>query len=167
RLTLPAHDLDVVLGKYLAAVGIYTVALGFSLSHVVVLSFLGSPDLGVMFATYLGYWLMGAMLIALGMVASLLSSNVTVAFILGALFCSVPIFFDWVGSGFGGPLRRQIEDWSVPAQFHDFGTGVIPLSGLFYFIALAAAMLYLNMVLLGRRHWAGGEASKGNWVHSL
>jgi ABC-2 type transport system permease protein len=166
-LTLPAHDLDVVLGKYFAALGIFTVALGFSLSHLVVLSFLGSPDLGVMFSTYLGYWLMGAMLIALGMVASLLSSNVTVAFILGALFCSLPIFFDWIGSGLGGTLRRQVEDWSVPAQFHDFGTGVIPLSGLFYFLSLAAAMLYLNMVLLGRRHWAGGEASKGRWVHSL
>ena len=49
----------------------------------------------------------------------------------------------------------------MPAQFHDFGTGVITLSGLFYFLALAAAMLYLNMVLLGRRHWAGGEASQG------
>ena len=27
-------------------------------------------------------------------------------------------------------------------------------------------MLYLNMALLGRRHWAGGEASSGRWIHS-
>ena len=102
------------------------------------------------------------------MVASLLSSNVTVAFILGAVFCG--------DAGLrraarrrrsARRVRRQIEDLSVPAQFHDFGTGVIPLSGVFYFVSLAAAMLYLNMVLLGRRHWAGGEASRGRWVHSL
>ncbi len=165
-LTLPAHDLDVVLGKYLATVGIYTVALAFSLSHLVVLRFLGEPDWGVMFSTYLGYWLMGIMLIAVAMVASLLSSNITVAFLLGVLFCMVPVFLDWLGSPTAGAVRRHIEGWSVPAQFRDFGAGVISLSGVFYFVSLAVAMLYLNMVLLGRRHWAGGEASQGRWVHS-
>jgi ABC-2 type transport system permease protein len=109
---------------------------------------------------------MGAMLIAVGMVASLLSSNVTVAFIMGALFCAVPIFLEWLGSPAAGSLRRLIEGWSVPAQFRDFGSGVIPLSGVFYFVSLAAAMLYLNMMLLGRRHWAGGEESRGRWLHS-
>ena len=48
----------------------------------------------------------------------------------------------------------------MPAQFQDFGSGVIPLSGVLYFLGIAAAMLYLNMVLLGRRHWAGGESER-------
>jgi ABC-2 type transport system permease protein len=166
-LTLPAHDLDVVLGKYLAALGIYSVALCFSLSQVIVLRMLGSPDMGVIFATYVGYWLMGAMLIAIGMVASLLSSNVTVAFIVGALLCAVEIFLSMSGALFGSTWRRLIEDWSIPAVFQDFGTGVIPLGGVIFFLGSAAAMLYLNMVLLGRRHWAGGEASFGHWIHSI
>src|SRR3974377_645159 len=108
-LTLPAHDLDVVLGKYLATVGIYTVALVFSLSHLVVLRFLGEPDWGIMFATYLGYWLMGILLIGVAMLRSLLCANVTVAFLLGVLFCAVPVFLDWLGSPTAGAIRRNIE----------------------------------------------------------
>ena len=64
------------------------------------------------------------------MVASLLSSNVTVAFILGALFCAVPIFLGRLGDPMTATWRRQLESWSIPAQFQDFGTGVITLVGL-------------------------------------
>ena len=166
-LTLPATDFEVVLGKYLAALGIYTAALLFSFSLVGILAWLGTPDLGVILATYLGYWLMGAMLIAIGLVASILSSNVTVAFILGAVFSAIPVFLGMVGAPFGSTTRRIIEDLSIPMQFGDFGTGVVPIVGVFYFLSFAAAMLYLNMVLLGRRHWAGGERSRGLWAHAL
>ncbi|CAN5663877.1 Gldg family protein [soil metagenome] len=166
-LTLPARDVEVVLGKYLASLGIYTVALAFlAVGLTGVLNWLGAPDWGVMFANFLGYWLMGAMLLTVGMVASLLSSNVTVAFILGALFCSVPVFAELLGGMGDGLFSRAIRGLSVPEQFREFGRGVIPLAGLVYFAALAVAMLYINIVLLGRRHWAGGEQSAGKWGHA-
>ena len=166
-LTLPATDFEIVLGKYLAALGIYTVALVFSFSLVGILAWLGAPDMGVILAGYLGYWLMGALLISIGLVASILSSNVTVAFILGAVFSAVPVLLNLAGAPFGATTRRVIEDLSIPSQFSDFGSGVVSLVGLFYFVTLTCAMLYLNMVLVGRRHWAGGERSRGLWAHSL
>ncbi len=166
-LTLPAHDIEVVLGKYLAALGIFTVALLFSLTHVAILRYLGEPDYGIVASTYFGYWLMGVLMIAIGLVASMLSSNATVAFILGALFCAVPTLIGMAGLAFGSGARRAIEELSIPSQFRDFGTGVIPASGVFYFVTLAGAMLYLNMILIGRRQWAGGERSKGLAGHSL
>lgn len=166
-LTLPARDAEVALGKFLAALGIYTTALAFSLSLVAILYWLGTPDAGVVVSTYIGYWLMGMTLIAIGLVASVLSSNVTVAFILGVVFAAVPIFAGLFGAPFGLEYRRAIEDLSIPSQFRDFGSGVVPLVGVVYFVGLAATMLYLNMVLLGRRHWAGGERSRGLWLHML
>ncbi len=158
-LTLPATDRDIVLGKFGAMLSIYTVALAFSLSHVVVLLFLGSPDFGLLFSTYIGYWLMGAALIALGMIGSLLTANLTVAFILGALLCAAPVFIAHANAIVSGRFQRLLESLSFVEQFRDFASGVVPFSGVLYFTAFTAAMLYLNIALLGRRHWPTGETA--------
>jgi ABC-2 type transport system permease protein len=151
--TLPATDLEVVLGKYLGVLSIYTVALVLSLSHVVVLLWLGSPDLGLMFANYLGFWLAGGALIAVGMVASQLTSNVTIAFILGAVFCGIGVFLQPLAAVAGEGAARLLQPLGVFPYFEDFGRGVVSLSGLLYFLVLGGFFLYLNVLLVSRRHW--------------
>jgi ABC-2 type transport system permease protein len=91
-LTAPVRDGEVVLGKYLGVLGMFTVSLAFSVAHVIVLAYLGDPDSGLMFSTYLGYWMMGALFCAIGLVASMFTTNATVAFILGALGCAGLVF---------------------------------------------------------------------------
>jgi ABC-2 type transport system permease protein len=166
-LTLPAADFQIVAGKYLAALAIYSTALIFSLSHVLVLRWLGHPDPGLMLSTYFGYWLMGAALLTLGMLASLVTDNLTVAFILGAVLCSVPVFLDSAGLILTGPLQRLAERLSVPAQVHDLATGAVTLGPLAYFAVFAASALYLNIVLLGRRRWPTGAKSPRMRAHVL
>ncbi len=169
-LTLPASDLEVVLGKYLAAVAIYTVALVFSMFSIyIVFSYgLGSPDPGLFAGTYVGYWFVGLAMLSIGMVASFLTSNLTVGFVLGMLFNS-PLallgvadwFIRWQG------LAQAVKKWSAAEQFHDFERGVISLAGISYFVLIAAVMLYLSMVLIGRRHWGGREERQSMWAHYL
>ena len=151
-LTLPATSLDVVAGKYLAVLAIYTVALVLSISHVLVLFWLGSPDLGLMLGNYLGYWLIGAAMIGVGMLASLMTSNVTVAFVAGAAFSAV-LAFGPQAISFTDSLGQWLAPIGVAGHFEDFTRGVVSLSGLVYFVSLGAFALYLNVILVDRRHW--------------
>ncbi len=155
-LTLPATDLEIVLGKYLSTLGIYTVALLFSLINVVVLEWLGSPDLGVMIGTYMGYWFLGAGLLAVAMVASLLTSSQTVAFILGALFCAVPVGLGKAGQITSGRVQDALEGLGIEAAFDDLAKGVVSIRAILYFTALAVLFLYINLALLQRRR--GGSS---------
>jgi len=150
--TLPASDFDILLGKYLAVAAVYTIALLFSLTQVLVLNVLGNPDWGVLTTTYIGYWLAGLALLSVGMFASSLSSNSTVAFVLGAIFCAIPVLIGYYFRGFVG-LERFGFEWNL----RDFTLGLVPLGNIAYFLGLTIFMLYLNMVVISRRHWYQGE----------
>lgn len=170
-LTLPAADFDIVVGKYLAAASVFTTSLLFSqISNYAVLVSLteGDLDTGLICSTYLGYWLMGLAMIAIGMVASFLTSNLTVGFILGAVFnapMAFAVFADVIVSS--GPVSRSVAQWSFSEQFDDFGRGVISVSSLIYFVMLAIVGLYLSMMLIGSRHWKGGRDGQSLLGHYL
>ena len=165
-LTIPAGDFDIVLGKYLAAVAIFSVSLVFSLvCNFVVLKWLGDPDAGLFLGTYFGYWLIGLTMLAIGMAASFLTSNLTVSYILGVLF-NVPLVFASAAEVLFDPKSAaSMKNFSIGEQFADFGHGLISLSGIVYFLSIVVVMLYLSMVFIGRRHWVTGRRGSPMGVH--
>src|SRR5262245_42140594 len=172
-LTLPAADFDIVIGKYLAAGAIFTVSLLFSeiWNYWLLVLVATDPldqgtatavdlDTGLFFVTYFGYWLMGLSMLAIGMVASFLTPNLTVSFILGALFNAIPVMTYYADVLVPtSTTARQISQWSFAAQFDDFGRGVISVSSIAFFVLIIVLGIYLSMVLIGKRHWLRHDAS--------
>ncbi len=159
-LTIPASDLDVVLGKYFAAVAIYTASLVFSMvCNLIVLKTLGSPDMGLFVATYVGYWMVGLAMLAIGMVASFATPNLTIAYILGALFNAPLVLLVEADSILPEAVGTMLKNWSMGEQLSEFGRGILSLSHLFYFAMLVVVMLYLSMVFISARHWRAGTSS--------
>src|SRR5262245_4459274 len=168
-LTLPAADFDIVVGKYLAAAAIFTVSLLFSQiwNYWLLVMVATDPtvhavdiDTGLFFVTYFGYWLMGLAMLSIGMVASFLTPNLTVSFILGVLFNAIPVMTYYADVLVpASQTARQISQWSFAAQFDDFGRGVISLSSIAFFVLIIVLGIYLSMVLIGKRHWLRHDAS--------
>lgn len=168
-LTMPASDFDVVFGKYLAGVAIFTVALLFSMFSVFLVFKwgLGNPDMGLFLGSYLGYWFVGVAMLAVGMVASFFTSNLTVGFILGALLNAPLALFGAADLIVDPTIASTVRQWSASEQFVDFERGVISLSSVVYFLSIAAVMLYVCMVLISKRHWAGREDGESKGGHYL
>lgn len=170
-LTLPAKDFDIVIGKYFAAVLVFTVSLLFSqLSNFAVLLSMtgGQLDNLLLFSTYLGYWFVGIAMISLGTVASFLTSNLTVGFIFGAIFNAPLAFFSNADVIFSSQkwISRLFE-WSILERFEPFGRGLITASSICYFVGIVVIGIYLSMILIGRRHWLGGRDGTSMLWHYL
>ncbi|MDR0390617.1 MAG: Gldg family protein [Planctomycetaceae bacterium] len=168
-LTIPASDFDIVLGKFKAAVCIYFVSLIFSfVCNLLILKYLGSPDFGLFVSTYIGYFLIGIAMISIGMVASFLTGNLTVSYILGAIFCSPLIAIQWIDAA---PISNNattiLKSFSIASQFELFGRGIFNLSSIIYFGMITSTMLYLSMVMIGRRHWATNRKWVGMFHYSI
>ena len=167
--TLPATDFEILLGKFLSLVVVYGVALAFSLTQLIVLGYYADPDWGLLLTTYFGYWLAGSTLISLGMFASVLTSSVTVAFVLGAAICAIPIFIGdlattrptienpTLGDTLTDLFNSFCSEMSLGERLNEFAIGVVPFSGLVYFFSLIIFSLYLNAVFISRRHWASDQ----------
>ncbi|MEK7415364.1 MAG: Gldg family protein [Planctomycetota bacterium] len=147
-LTLPLSPLDALLGKWLAIVAFFTIALLCTLSHVAVVAWLGTPDWGMVFANYTGWWLAGVIFAAVALLASTLVSIPAIAFVIGVIGCAA------VQACF------TIEDWfgfHVTQWYDSFSRGLISLSAIGVAVAVTASAIGAAVFVLSSRRWRPGS----------
>ena len=153
-LTLPVSMGQAVTGKFLAAWAFTGIALALTFTEWITVGYLGNPDHGVIFASYLGSLLMAGGFLAIGACISAVTKNQVIAFVLSLAVCLLFIL-----SGFPGVINvvsavapeavvDAVRSFSFLTHFNGITRGVIQFRDLLFFTSLIAFFLYANAVIV-------------------
>lgn len=151
-LTKNISNIQLILGKFLAAFLLVCIALGFTVVYYISVSRLGNFDHGATLSGYLGLILMSAAFIGIGLFASSLTSNQIVAFLLALIIGVVFQFlFDILGSTSTGWLGELFSTLSLNEHFSSISRGVIDSKDVIYFLSLAFMGIVLSEFMISKR----------------
>jgi ABC-2 type transport system permease protein len=152
-ITMPVRDVDVILGKYLAALSLLAVALLLTLPYAFTIAAFGPLDWGPVWGGYVGLLLMGAALLALGVAASSFTENQIIAFVLALfasmLFLMIDKFLAFLPAG----LAAIAEYLSFDYHFRDPSRGVVDTRDVVFYASFAVLCLFLAFRSLESRRW--------------
>ena len=158
-LTKPLTDWDIVLGKFFACFLLVLFALLPTLIYYCSVSALGNPagniDTPGVIGSYIGLALLAGVFCSVGIVASSITSNQIVAFILAAFLCFI------VFSGFESISTLNIwsentlliKQFGILYHYEALSKGLIDSRDVIYFISAGALMLLISKIILSARSW--------------
>jgi len=152
-LTMPVTDWEVVLGKYLAAMGLLTVLTMLTTPFAVTVALLGPLDKGATVAAYIGMLLMCGAYAAIGLMASALTRSQIVAALV-ALFIGFGLYiFSALMPVLPPSLANLANALSINSRFQSIARGVLDTRDILYFVSLAGGCLLIAQAALESRRW--------------
>jgi ABC-2 type transport system permease protein len=141
-LTLPVRHLDVVLGKFLAAVVFVAAMLLPTLAYAISTALLGDLDWGPVVGGYLGTMLLGASFAAIGLFASSLTRNQIIAFIIGVAICFSLTMIERMLFFLPRSILGAVSYLGASGHFQNIARGVIDSRDILYFLSICFIGLY-------------------------
>jgi|TARA_B110000881_G_scaffold209893_1_gene216670 ABC-2 type transport system permease protein len=153
-ITLPIKLSDAVIGKFLAAWVLTGIALALTFPIWITVNYLGDPDNGVIFAAYIGSWLMAGGFLSIGSCMSACTKNSVIAFILTVSICFI---FVIMGSpillnSFPGWLPQFLVDafsaMGFLTHFDSISKGVLDIRDMLFFTVFIGAWLTASAIVI-------------------
>ena len=154
-LTLPLTDVQIVLGKFLAAVSFYAIMLATTWIPMSVLFLYGDPAWRPILTGYLGLFLYGVALLALGLFVSTLTENQIVAGFASFGTALILWIIDGVAQNATALTREVLTYVSILGHMDDFRLGVISTTDVIYYLSMMTLALFLTYRSIDSMRWRG------------
>ena len=157
-ITLPVRDSDVVLGKYIGALGLVLTLLLATLVYPIVMFWkpwtLGALDWGPVQSAYLGLIFFSAAAVAIGLLVSSLTESQAISFFITFFILLVFWYMGRAGNWMGGVLGETLRYASFETRMDGFMRGLIDTRDIIYFVSIAVVCLVFAFRKLESRKWA-------------
>jgi len=152
-LTSPVRDWEVVIGKYLGSLALFAVMVLLTGYFPILLARVGDPDMGVILSGYLGYLLLGASLLAVGLFASSMTQNQIVAAMLGIGITLILWMAGALTELVGETLGDVVAYLPIFDHYMDFVRGIIDTKDIIYYLSVTILFLFLSVRVVESRRW--------------
>lgn len=159
-MTAPVTDSQVVLGKFTAAWVFHAVVWLPLLGCLLVVrhyATVGTPfDAGVVASTFLGIWLLGGVMVAMGCLASSLTRNQALAAMITLLACVSLFLLAYLADQFPDAdswQARALACFSFFEQMREFVRGVVDTRAVVLYLSLTFFFLFLTLRVIESRRW--------------
>jgi ABC-2 type transport system permease protein len=154
-LTSPLTDLEIVVGKFIGAIGLYAALLVVTAVYVGMLFVFGNPELRPILSGYLGLFLLGSCFISAGLFISSTTKNQMVAgaatFVLALMFWII----NWMADSAGPTASDVLNYLSITQHFEDFGKGIVDTTHLVFYFSFISFWLFLTLKSVDSERWRG------------
>jgi ABC-2 type transport system permease protein len=153
--TSPVRDREIVAGKFLAALTFLTLILALSFYMPLLVKVNGKITFGQVMVGYVGLWLLGAAVLAIGVFASSLARNQLVAALLAATITVLLVILFPFAKRLDSPVRdilQELDLWWIHFQ-NGFMRGVLNLKDVIFYLAVIYFFLLLSVKTLEAKRW--------------
>jgi ABC-2 type transport system permease protein len=154
-LTSPVSDLEIILGKFFGALGLYVAMLAVTLLYIAILFVYGNPEWRPLVAAYFGLLLMGGAFLSIGMLISSTTANQIVAGVVTFVVFLMLWIIGWFADSAGPTIGPITSYLSITEHFDDFAKGIIDTKHVIYYLSLITFGLFLTSKSVDTERWRG------------
>lgn len=153
-LTSPVTSLQIVLGKYFAAVGAVAGIIFVAFLYPLATSVLATVNWAPLFIAFAGILLVGAVYVAMNLFASSLTENIIAAYIISVIF-NLSIWFIGIGAEVvdSEKGRKIFEHMSLSSHLSTLVEGTIRTNGLVFFLSVIVLFCFLAERVVESSRW--------------
>lgn len=151
----PIRDVELLLGKFLAALTLFLAMLGLTLAYPLLLTAFTRIEWGPTFTGYLGLALLGLAFLSLGILLSSLTENQIIAGISAFGAALILWIVAWPADQAGPTGRTILNHLSIIAHQESFAKGVIETKDVIFYLDFSLFCLFLTLRSLESKRWRG------------